>query len=113
MKYVEEDIKWNVASLSGWTMIVENIGNFIEELKSKELTTNENPNSFAMLLDHASLYYYVLNQTERATTYRQFMDRLLSEVNTKETEMYMPEFPIPCSPEKRSNLFSYLNQNCK
>ena len=83
MKYVEEDIKWNVASLSGWTMIVENIGNFIEELKSKELIMNDNPNSCAMLLDHASLYYYVLNQTERATTYRRLMDRLLSEVNTR------------------------------
>ena len=89
-------------------MIIENISNFIEELKSKELIMNDNPNSCAMLLDHASLYYYVLNQTERATTYRRLMDRLLSEVNTKETVMYMPEFPIPCSPEKKEQLVQLL-----
>ena len=113
MKYVEEDIKWKVANLSGWTLIVENVGHFMQELKYKELTMKENPNSGAQLLDHASLYYYVLNQTERAMTYRQLMDNLLSQVNTKETEMYLPQFPIPFTPEKKEQLVQLLEPQMK
>ena len=113
IKFVEEDIKWRVISLSGWTMIVENVGHFIEELKTKELKMIQSPNSTATLLDHASLYYYILNQTERATTYRQLMDQYLSLVNTKETDMYQPQFPIPCTPERKEQLFQLIEPQMK
>ena len=113
IKFVVENIKWRVASLSGWTMIVENVGHFIEELKMKELTMIQSPNSTAMLLDHASLYYYILNQTERATTYRQLMDQHLSLVNTKETDMYQPQFPIPCTPERKEQLVQLIEPQMK
>ena len=78
---------------------MENVGHFMEELKSLPGSMETEFNSTAKLLDHASLYYYVLNQIERAAVYRELMNEQLSKV--KEEEMYKPQFPLPRSPEEK------------
>ena len=62
----EEDIKWTVDTLGGWSMVMENVGHFIEELGTLQLTLKTGFNATAKILDHCSLYFFVLNQTERA-----------------------------------------------
>ena len=57
---------------------------------------------FAMLLDHTSLYYYVLNQTERATVYRQLMNNHLSKQKSK--KMYKPKFHLPRTMKEKEQI---------
>ena len=80
-------------------MVMENVGHFMEELKSLPGSMETEFNSTAKLLDHASLYYYVLNQNERAAVYGELMNEQLSKV--KGEEMYKPQFPLPRSPEEK------------
>ena len=95
----EKDIKWTVETLGGWSMVMENVGHFMEELKSLQLNLKTEFNGTAKLLDHSSLYYYVLNQTERAAVYRELMDEHLSKA--KGEHMYKPQFPLPRSPNEK------------
>ena len=78
LEYAAKEIKWKVEGLSGWSMIMENVGHFMEEMKRLNLVLSTDPNNSAKLLDHASLYCYVLNQTERATVYKQLMNEHLA-----------------------------------
>ena len=91
LEYAEKEIKWKVEALSGWSIIMENVGYIMEELKRLNLRLSTEPNNSAKLLDHPSLYDYVLNQTERASVYKQLMNEHLALVNTKEAKMYKPK----------------------
>ena len=99
LEYNEKDIKWTIETLGGWSMVMENVGHFLEELKILKVTSKTGFNGTAKLLDHASLYYYVLNQNERAAVYGELMNEQLSKV--KGEEMYKPQFPLPRSPEEK------------
>ena len=91
-KYLElddKDIKWSIETLGGWSMVMENVGHFMEELKTLKVVLKTEPNCTAKLLDHAYLYYFVLNQTDRAVAYRQQMDEHLAKAQGE--KMYKPQ----------------------
>ena len=85
MSMANDENKLKEATLSEWAQLVENTGHFLDELKNLDVAMDAvfDNEGFAMLLDHTSLYYYVLNQTERATVYRQLMNNHLSKQKTK------------------------------
>ena len=98
LSYAESATKFNVAALHEWSMVVENTGHFLDELKKMKVDASGemfDSNGLAKLLDHTSLYYFVMNQTERATVYRQIMNECLSKVDATEVQMYKPKFDIP------------------
>ena len=112
--YLEQsDIKWQVESLIGWSLVMENVGHFIEELKTNRIRLDSEHNNSAKLLDHVSLYYYVLNQSERATAYTQLMNEHLSKVNTMEVAMYRPQFRLPRTPKEKESLAQLIETQIK
>ena len=56
------------AALDSGSKIVDDIGHFLEHLDKRNMLDSSkfSVNHFLQLLDHASLYFYILNQTDRA-----------------------------------------------
>ena len=95
LSLADTQIKLKEATLCEWAQVVENTGHFLDELKGEDVDTETvfDDDGFAILLDHASLYYYVQNETERESVYRQLMINHLSK--RKSEEMYQPKFHLP------------------
>ena len=75
-KQNKETINPSVGCLAKWSVIQENVGNFLDEMKKNNELMNGSfcNNSFFKLLDHASLYYHTLNQTDRANFYKHLIN---------------------------------------
>ena len=92
----EENSWWNVAALRGWGMIMENIDHFLQELDNKEclLGKTVQNNQFVMLIDHAILYFFVMNQIDTAAKFSEVLNYHLSKLSSEPSSMYKPKFPL-------------------
>ena len=100
-------INWKEASLREWAIILENIGHFLEQFKKERIQT-ENVN-FCTLLDHAILYYKILNQTDRSTDYRSKMLDTMTKFTQE--EKFSPTFPDVISFGVKEMLCQLINPN--
>ena len=100
----DQALKFTGGHLSTLSMVMENVGHFLKELKkTKYLRENIfSNNSFVMILEHASLYFFVLNQTECALFYRQLMNDHMSKV--KGQNLYKPKFSFPLENDEKKTL---------
>ncbi len=96
---------------------MENITHFLDQLAARNLlldklwfsSSSNNSVGFAKLLDHAILYTYVLNQTERALFYRKSMLDHMAQM--KDCQVYRPLFDdIPRDEQEKEMLWQVLER---
>ena len=77
-----EDFFSSVPSLNNWSLVMENLGHFLDEMKKEEKLSDIcfTNCSFLRILDDAFLYYYVLNQRDRATVYGKLLTYHMSKI---------------------------------
>ena len=102
LQYKEITLGLRMGSLVNWSKIMENAGHYLEEIEERLTENMFTNNSFVKLVEHASLYYSVLNQTPRATFYRQVMNDHMARV--KGQELYETKFELPLENEEKEHL---------
>ena len=103
---IKNDSNTSIASLAQWNLTMENVGHFLEELKSEKLLTHEIffNSSFVMLLDHSSLFYFIQNQTERSNAYTQIMLDIMAKIGIG----YTPKFKLPIQAQEKEKMLNMI-----
>ena len=109
--YMEKTIELKVECLSRWSLVMENTGYFLEEIDMCGDLTNSifTKKSFIKVLEHASLYYSILNQTDRASFYRQVMNDHMAKI--KDEKLYETKFMFPIGDKEKDWFYNLMTPN--
>ena len=97
-----------ISSLKGWKDVVENCGHFLDELKQHENAFQQDifcNEPFLKILDHSALYYFVLNQRDRANFYSNIFDMILSK---SKSVTYKPKYKLPRDEEECEKILNMM-----
>ena len=106
------DILLDATGLQSWSLLMENVGHYIEQLRLKEHLHDGTFSNmeFVTLLNHATLYYYILNQFQRAKAYEQVTFDHLAKASEGIMDL---QFRIPIAETEKELLSSLMMTRSK